>query len=209
MTLAARSSRILFLAVPGLVAAISLAACSSSQPRRDPTGETFPAVSGTNLDGKAFSIPGDFAGEPVLLLVGYRQETQFDIDRWLLGLTMHFDGHERVADAANPGSSPKPPRLYEVPTIPGLAPSLFAGRIDEGMRSGIPSEDWGSVITVYGDGGAIAKFTGTENGLPGRVLLLDAQGKVVFFHDRGYSIGAMKKLLEALRALETHPAGSR
>lgn len=201
MTLAARSSRILFLAVPGLVAAISLAACSSSQPRRDPTGETFPAVSGTNLDGKAFSIPGDFAGEPVLLLVGYRQETQFDIDRWLLGLTMHFD--------ANPGSSPKPPRLYEVPTIPGLAPSLFAGRIDEGMRSGIPSEDWGSVITVYGDGGAIAKFTGTENGLPGRVLLLDAQGKVVFFHDRGYSIGAMKKLLEALRALETHPAGSR
>lgn len=204
MTMTARSFQVLFLTLT-----LSFAACSSSEPRRDPTGETFPAVSGTSLDGKAFSIPGDFAGEPLLLLVGYQQNTQFDIDRWLLGLTMYFDGHEWVADATNPGRSPKPPRLYEVPTLPGLAPSLFAGRIDEGMRSGIPSEDWGSVITVYGDGGAIAKFTGTENGLPGRVLLLDARGKVVFFHDRGYSIGAMKKLLEALRALETAPAGSR
>jgi hypothetical protein len=74
------------------------------------------------------------------------------------------------------------------------------------MRSGIPREDWGSVVTVYGDGGAIARFTGNETGLTGRVLLLDAKGKVAFFHDRGYSISALKRLLETLRGLEANVA---
>ena len=118
-----------------------------------------------------------------LLLVGYEQDTQFDIDRWLLGLTQ---AGVKV-------------RTHELPTIPGLAPRMFSGSIDNGMRSGIPSEDWGAVITVYGDGAAIAKLTGNENKLPGRVILLDAKGRVIFFHDRGYSVGTLQRLLSAIK----------
>ncbi len=162
--------------------------CSSTQPRRDPTGEVFPSVVGTSLDGEEVSIPSAFAGAPVVLLVGYKQDSQFDLDRWLLGLT------EAKVDVA----------LYEIPTIPGLAPRIFSGMIDGGMRKGIPSEDWGSVITVYGDGSDIVEFTGNETPMPGRILLLDATGRVVFFHDRGYSVGSLNRLREALAGLKAN-----
>ena len=156
--------------------------CGSTHPRRDPTGDRFPSVLGTSLAGEDYRIPEAFGGEPVLLIVGYEQDTQFDIDRWLLGLTQ---AGIRV-------------RTYELPTIPGLAPRMFSGVIDDGMRSGIPSEDWGGVVTVYGDGDEIARFTGNENKLPGRVLLLDESGRVIFFHDRGYSVGTLQRLRAAL-----------
>ncbi|MHC4956515.1 MAG: hypothetical protein ACYTGZ_21965 [Planctomycetota bacterium] len=167
--------------------ALSAIGCGSSYPRRDPTGETFPSVVGTSLRGEEHNIPARFAGEPVLLLVGYAQKTQFDIDRWLLGLTQ---------------AGVKVP-THELPTIPGLAPRMFSGSIDKGMRSGIPSEDWGAVITVYGDGDKIARFTGNENELPGRVLLLNAQGQVIFFHDRGYSVGTLQRLRAAIERERT------
>jgi hypothetical protein len=142
-------------------------------------------VEGTALNDKEWRIPEDFAGQPTLILIGYKQDTQFDIDRWLLGL--------REAKVRVP--------VYEVPTIPGMAPRIFSGYIDAGMRSGIPSEDWGGVITLYGDAAPVARFTGNENGLPARVVLLDAEGRVVFFHDRGYSLGTLDKLRAALAGL--------
>ena len=78
---------------------------------------------------------------------------------------------------------------------------MFANQIDAGMRKGIPEEDWGSVVTVYDEAAPIVAFTGNENGSNGRVLLLDKQGKVVWFTDRGYSAGQVKALDVALRQL--------
>ena len=34
--------------------------------------------------------------------------------------------------------------------------------------------------------------------LPGRILLLDATGRVVFFHDDGYSVGSLMRLRDTL-----------
>ena len=160
--------------------------CQASYPRRDPTGEYFPPVEGTSLAGESISIPAVWAGEPVLLLVGFEQNTQFDLDRWALGLWQN-------------GITL---RVVEVPTIPGLVPSLISERIDDGMRSGIPEEDWASVVTVYEEAEAIALFTGNENPLPGRILLIDGAGRVVSFHDRGYSVGALVRISEAITKLK-------
>ena len=88
---------------------------------------------------------------------------------------------------------------YEVPTIPGLTARLASGYIDNGMRSGIPSEDWGSVITVYGDASQIVTLTGNENPRNGRILLLDKEGKVAWFWDQGYSA---RRLLDLKKAVE-------
>jgi hypothetical protein len=93
-------------------------------------------------------------------------------------------------------------RVVEVPTIPGIVPRIISDRIDNGMRSGIPMEDWGSVITVYRDADAIVRFTGNENPRPGRILLLNAASQVTYFHDRGYSTGALARLMEAVGQLE-------
>lgn len=165
--------------------AMAIPACATKNPNRECIGERFPEVAGTALDGKEWRLPAATAGEPAVILVGYLQEAQFDADRWLFGLLQ----------------AETPARLLEVPTLPGLFPRVIAGAIDGGMRSGIPSEDWQAVVTLYGsDAAKVAAFTGTERGRNIRVLLLDQAGRVIWFHDRGFSAG---KLLELDRAART------
>jgi len=145
---------------------------SKTFPNRNPVGEPFPAVVGQSLEKVATELPSTFAGEPVVLLVGYKQDAQFDIDRWLMGLL------QTEIEMA----------IVEVPTIPGLMPTLASGWIDDGMRSGIPKEDWGSVVTLYGKAARpVAELTGTDRGRLTRVLVLDGTGTVRWFDDEGYS----------------------
>lgn len=149
----------------------ALTGCGSTVANRNPVGETFPTVEGTSLKGETRTLPAYYAGKPVLFIVGYVQKAQFDADRWILGVLQ----------------AGLPVKVVEVPTIDGLFPRLLSGTIDDGMRAGIPSEDWEDVVTVYGDASRIVEFTGNDTPRNVRVLLLDAQGKVVWFHDRGYS----------------------
>jgi hypothetical protein len=165
--------RIAVLTVVAATAAVLLlpTSCGSTRPNRDPTGERFPSVVGESLAGEEVKVPEDLRGKKALLLVGYVQETQFDIDRWLLGLLQ----------------AEVPVRILEIPTIEGLAARLASGWIDGGMRRGIPEEDWSGVVTVYGDAARITELTGTENPRNTRAILLDERGEIVWFHDRGYS----------------------
>lgn len=163
-----------------------LAGCGSTLKNVNPVGQPFPAVAGQSLAKEPVAIPGAYAGRPVVLLVGYVQETQFDLDRWAFGLTL-----------AKP-----PAAIVEVPTIPGLVPSMISGWIDSGMRSGIPKEDWASVVCVYGgDAKKIVAITGNEAPRNGRVFLLDARGQVAWFHDRGFSAAKLAELDAKAREL--------
>ena len=164
-------------------------ACASTLPNRSTLGEPFPAVQGNSLDGTSTRLPQDVAGAPCILLIGYTQRSQFDIDRWILGL-MQLESQVR---------------LIEIPTIEGLLPGLFANRIDDGMRGGIPREDWPSVVTVYGDATKIREFTGTESESNARVLLLDDSGTVRWMTDRGYSASQVRALHEATLNLGEQP----
>jgi hypothetical protein len=170
----------------GLIAVATLLAvtsCSSTVDNRDPLGEHFPEVAGETLDGETLALPLD---EPSVLLVGYVQDVQFDADRWLIGLLQ-----------ATP-----PARILEVPTVAGLFPRLIANKIDAGMRSGIPSEDWEAVVTLYGpDAKRIVELTGSERPRNIRVLLLDADGRICWFHDRGFSAAKLLELGEAASRL--------
>lgn len=154
-------------------------------------GRPFPTVRGTSLDDKPWTIPGDLLalpenqGRPVLLLIGYKQDAQFDIDRWMVGLMQ----------------IKTPVSFYEVPTIDGMAVSAFGNAIDDGMRRGIPAENWGVVITVYREAGRITDFTGTQNGNNARVVLVGQDGAVAWFHDRGFSPQALFALDAAVRAV--------
>jgi hypothetical protein len=173
-----------------LAGSLVLLGCSSSLPARDPTGEALPAMTGSTLDDESLRLPGDLLGAPAILLVGFEQEAQFDADRWLFGLLQ----------------SRTPARVLEVPTIPGRIASAFARLIDSGMRSGIPEEDWGSVVTLYGgDARAMRALTGDEGGRNMRVLLLDANGVIRWFHDRGFSAGKLLELDQYARALASGP----
>ena len=146
--------------------------CATTLANRDPIGEAFPSVRGQSLEKEGIQIPAAFTGGPAILLVGYKQSAQFDIDRWLMGLIQ----------------AEVKAQIVEIPTIPGLVPSLASSWIDDGMRSGIPREDWASVITLYGRAAKpVAALTGTESGQRARIVVLDPMGKVVWFDDEGYS----------------------
>lgn len=164
------------------------AACTSTLPNRDPSGEVFPTVTGESLDGETVTLPDALAGQPAVLLVGYRQETQFDIDRWLLGFAQ--------AGLAAP--------ILELPTIPSLGASLASGFIDDGMRAGIPKEDWGVVVTLYGGAAKpVAELTGTENGNNARVIVLAPDGTIAWFHDRGYGTSQVLAVVDKIEALKS------
>jgi hypothetical protein len=171
-----RSKGGLLTALVLVIALGSSLSCQSTIPNRATLGETFPSVTGESLEGNPVSFPN---GEPCVLLIGYKQKAQFDADRWLLGLLQ----------------LPIEIPLYEVPTIKGLFPRMIGSLIDNGMRGGIPSEDWQSVVTIYGgDAKTVAQFTGTESGNNMRVVLMDAEGQVLWFHDRGYSPRSLLEL---------------
>ncbi len=153
---------------------------------QSPVGKVLPQIQGETLSGSATQLPGKFAGEPAVLLIGYLQSSQFDIDRWTYGLI----------------ATETPAKIAEVPAIPGLVPSLFSGWIDDGMRSGIPEEDWPAVITAYGSSGQrLANFTGTTGGRNARVLLLDKDGVVRWFWDQGFSAARLLELQKTAQAL--------
>lgn len=163
-----------------LLVVLSLfASCSSPAPRGVSLGEVFPTVTGESLAGDEVTFPDDVTGEPAVLIVAYVQDAQFDVDRWLLGL----------AQLDTPAS------IHEVPTIDGWLPTMFGGFIDDGMRRGIPEEDWRAVVTVYGDDAElITSWTGTDRPRNARVLLLDPDGRVAWFDDRGFSAGLASDL---------------
>jgi hypothetical protein len=172
-----------WLALPLLSCVLLFSACQSTIPRTNPVGQTFPSVEGESLEKVAVTLP---PAEPCVLLVGYRQNAQFDADRWLYGFLQ--------AQIDLP--------IFEVPTLKGLFPRMLGDTIDNGMRKGIPSKDWQSVVTLYGKhADAVAQFTGTEGGRNMRVLLLDAEGQVLWFHDTGYSARVMLELANAAHAL--------
>ena len=156
--------------------------CSTTYPNRNPVGELFPEVEGQTLTEEPRDLPGYFHGSKVVFILGYEQDSQFDIDRWLIGLDQ----------------TSTPVTAYEIPTIQGLFPRMFKTRIDSGMRSGIPEELWGGVITIYGDGAQVQQFTGNESANTARVVLLDENGRVIYFHDRGFSVPALNGLRERL-----------
>ena len=181
-----RIRRLPFALFAILSVALLAKGCASPITNRNPTGELFPEVVGESLDEERVVLPSAFSGSPAVLLVGYEQEAQFDIDRWLMGLL------QAEVEAA----------VVEVPTIPGLVPTLISNWIDDGMRSGIPSEDWGSVVTLYGGAAKpVARLTGNQNGRNARVLVLDQSGTVVWFTDEGYSARAALTVARLAREL--------
>ena len=69
-----------------IMTAFNLFGCTKSFTNKNPVGEKFPSVKGQSLEKENYNIPEDFVGDKVLFLIGFVQNTQFDIDRWTIGL---------------------------------------------------------------------------------------------------------------------------
>jgi cytochrome oxidase Cu insertion factor (SCO1/SenC/PrrC family) len=165
------------------VLGLLLQSCANyDYPSQVKVGENIIEFEGESLAGEPTSIPQAFRGQNTLLLFGYVHKSQFDIDRWLIGLD------QTTTQVA----------VYEIPTIKGMFPRMFSTVFDDAMREGIPKEIWKGVITVYKGGEKVQRYTGNVKPKNARVLLLNPQGQVIHFYDRGFSVDALNALREKL-----------
>ena len=176
-----RIYKTMIISIALLVLSIMLG-CTTKYPNQKPIGEKFPEVTGQSLANKVVKFPEHVYGKNVVLLLGYIQNSQFDIDRWLIGLDMTKTQVE----------------VFELPTIQGMLPRFFKTQIDEGMKKGIPKELWSGVVTIYQDGERMQAFTGNINSNNARVILLNKKGKIEYFYDEGFSVTALNSLRERL-----------
>jgi hypothetical protein len=168
-----------------LMITILLSACSTAYPNKNILGSKLPAMAGETLEKQRVELPGMFDAPLTLLLVGYKQDSQFDIDRWLIGLDMTKTNVS----------------AYEIPAIQGMFPRMFKPFINNGMRAGIPKELWKGVVTLYKDGDAMQQFTGNQNANNARILLIDDKASVLYFYDRGFSVSALNDVNKLIKRL--------
>jgi hypothetical protein len=145
----------------------------------------FPAVFGSNLERRQFTLPGDLDGDLNVLVIAFQQWHQSLVNTWLPFL----DQLEARFAAV---------RAYELPVISRRG-RLAQSFIDGGMRAGIPDRRARErTITLYLDKEPFRQALG----LPGEeeiyVLLVDRQGQVLWQAQGAFSAEMGESLAAAV-----------
>ncbi|MGA2974197.1 MAG: hypothetical protein ABSF77_02685 [Spirochaetia bacterium] len=149
----------------------------------------FPKSLGKNLNGRALSLPDDFAGRANLVFIAFEMRQQQEVDTCKSFTQGMRQAHEWL-------------HAYELPTI-GRGYGLIRGFIDGGMRSGIPdSETRASTITLYLDVDAFARALGIESTGTITILLVKSSGEIMAHASGPYSKTAAAPLISALDAMK-------
>ena len=134
----------------------------------------FPTVHGSNLNRRAFNLPGDFESERNLVIVAFQRDQQAIVDTWtapIRGLLARYPDL----------------RFYELPTISRGNP-LFRAWLDGAMRGGIPDrQSREQTITLYLDKVAFRQALGLPHEDTIYVLLVDRAGRVFWRGEGEYS----------------------
>jgi hypothetical protein len=147
----------------------------------------FPSVSGSNLEGRRFRLPGDLEGEVNLLFIPFQRWHQDWVDTWV--------PFARQLLAEIPGF-----RYYELPTLPRMNP-LYRMSLDMGMKMGIPDRAAReATITLYLDKDAYRQALD----IPGEdtvvVLLVDRRGAILWRTEGPFEQAKATELREYLAA---------
>ncbi len=142
-----------------------------------PIGAELPALRGDLLSGGKIVLPDSARGTPLLLLLGFTYESRHDVEVWGQRYRADFGPDSNLV-------------CYEIPMIGG-AGRLARPFINRGMRRGTPRELHRRVITVYGGTGDWKRRVGFSEPDVAYLLLVDAQGRLLWrargpFSDEGY-----------------------
>jgi hypothetical protein len=131
----------------------------------------FPKVSGSNLEGRRFRLPGDLEGEMNLLFIPFQRWHQDWVDTWV--------PFARALQDQVPGL-----RYYELPTLPRMNP-FYRISLDLGMRMGIPDRAAReATITLYLDKDAYRQALQIPSEDTITLLLVDRAG-TIFWRSEG------------------------
>lgn len=146
---------------------------------------TFPQVSGYNLEGQRFNLPGDLAGELNLLFIPFQRWHQDWVDGWM-------PAAQRLK-AAFPAL-----QVYEVPTLPQMNALARMG-IDFGMKMGIPDRAVrAATITLYLDKDAYRRALEIASEETIYLMLVTRGGEVLWRSEGPYAAATAESLTRAL-----------
>ena len=147
----------------------------------------FPRVTGSNLAGQEFKLPGGFEGEKNLALIAFQREQQSEIDSWL-------PVAQRLAQ-----SDPLF-RYYELPVIFRGNP-LFRLWLDSAMRFGIPDQSArANTITLYLDKEDFRRQLGITSEDTIYAFLVDQSGEILWRGDGRCTPQKEQELTQAARS---------
>ena len=127
----------------------------------------FPKVSGSNLEGRRFQLPGDLEGELNLLFIPFQRWHQDWVDTW-------------VPFAQELQAEIQGLRYYELPTLPRMNP-LYRMSLDLGMKMGIPDRAAReATITLYLDKDAYRQALQIPSEDTIVLLLIDRMGTILW-----------------------------
>jgi len=157
-------------------------------------GARLPVVTGKDLNGKAWKAPADFPGGRTLVILGYEQEQQKEIDTWTAALGLTRRGNQLP--------------WVEMPVIddPGV---VMRWIIDTGMQRGIPDREIRShVWTVYTERKAFLESCGIESVDAIHVLVVTREGEVLAMESGAYTDEAGRRLLAVVDSEKESPRNS-
>lgn len=146
--------------------------------------QQFPTIESKDLNERAVTLPQDFGANRSLLFIAFEQEQQTDVNTWL-----------PFAEQLEQNGQAK---FYELPVLPS-ALRLVGGFIQNGMRSGIPSQATrAKTITLYTN---VSRFRANLGLGPTNqiyAVVIDRAGKVLAVEGGAYSDAKAQKLRAAL-----------
>jgi hypothetical protein len=167
------------------VAALALVLTVTGAPAQGAPERRFPEVTGSDLNGRSLSLPGDFSGPKSLVFIAFEMRQQEDIDSWL-----PFVQNLKKED----------PRLgvFELPTI-AQGYLFLRSIIENGMRSGIKDPAArASTITLFLDVKAFAGAFGLPTTRDIAALVVSPAGEILALVAGRYSEQGAAVLSQAL-----------
>ena len=155
---------------------------------RGDSAETFPALKARSLTGATYQLPGDFAGTPSAVLVGFETWQQSTMDSWLPTLEALATRYPSL-------------RVYELVPIRRLL-VLARPMIDGGMASGIANaEVRARTLTAYVDLPPLLAALGLPDTGQSDLFLVAPDGSIRWGTRGGYDAAGAASLARALDGL--------
>ena len=145
---------------------------------------TFPNIQARDLDGHAVT-PASLQGKPAVLLLGFSYGSRVQVEAW--------------ATALEQGAAPHP-TVVQVPVYHRV-PTLARGFIDGAMARNTPAVAHAHVWTTDAYEPLVQALHLGDPGDDGVAVLLDARGRVACLERGQPRPAALKRLLDAWRAL--------
>lgn len=164
---------------------VTLVYAGEARPASQTTAR-FPDLKASNLEGREFNLPADFAGERNLVLIAFQREQQEQLDTWLKEMKRFQE--------VDPGFE-----YYELPTIEKLNP-FMRWFIDTGMRRGIPDKNARArTITLYIDKKPFEESLQLPTEKTVYALLVDRKGNVLWRTEGAFDEAKGESLRKALQ----------